>query len=571
MTNVQRSIAQARLRIFLQSWLTMLGWLSLGGLLLGGLLMLAARLVGVPVPGASYLVTVGFVLVVAPLVAWGRRPGADVTATVIDHRLNLKDRLGTALYAEAIRDNEFAAQVVEDAEDTASKLHLRDGFPIQLRKVWHYVPLVAALVAMLAAFVPQMDLLGWRSARAQRLAQQTQARTARDEVVRVIEAFQKLPPTDPELVDQDLFDAMKTLAELTRQDLSNPKMRQEAAAKLSAVQDKLAKQIEQTEQEFRSVKNTMSRLDAKQPGPADEFADALRRGDFEAAQAALEQLAQSLDGMTPQQKQALQQQLQNMSQQLQQMAQQQAQQAAQARQQMQQQLQNTGLSQQQMQQLMQQGMNQQAVQQALQQQGMSQQQAQQLAQQMQQQYQQMQRSGQSQSQYQGLGNSLGQMAGACQGGGGSQAMQPSAFQGGQQLQQMAQMQQQLQQMQMAQAQANNALNSLYPGQGQTRQAGTGEGGNPFGDERQMTGIQANAEADIGEGEGRVIASWLDQGQMARGDATVEFNQAITQARDDAEQAVTEDRVPRRYHESIRQYFNQLPESADQVRAPAAPR
>jgi len=59
--------------------------------------------------------------------------------------------------------------------------------------------------------------------------------------------------------------------------------------------------------------------------------------------------------------------------------------------------------------------------------------------------------------------------------------------------------------------------------------------------------------------------------MSPGEAQLEFDSAVTEARDYAERAVSEDRVPRRYHGTIKDYFNQLPESAEDVRrAPAAP-
>ena len=105
-----------------------------------------------------------------------------------------------------------------------------------------------------------------------------------------------------------------------------------------------------------------------------------------------------------------------------------------------------------------------------------------------------------------------------------------------------------------------------------REAGDGFGPNPLGPQPRTGPYTTTAEHDIQEGQGRVIASWQEGNGMAANEATVEFDQAITEARSDAEHAVTEDRVPRRYHDSIKDYFQQLPESPDQVRqAPAAPR
>lgn len=106
-----------------------------------------------------------------------------------------------------------------------------------------------------------------------------------------------------------------------------------------------------------------------------------------------------------------------------------------------------------------------------------------------------------------------------------------------------------------------------------REGGTGDGGNPFTGPNSGAGYQHNTYAanDIQQGEGRVIASWLENGKVASGEATVQFNASRTAAIQAAERAVTEDRAPRRYHETIKDYFQQLPEDPNAGRAPAAPR
>ena len=160
-------------------------------------------------------------------------------------------------------------------------------------------------------------------------------------------------------------------------------------------------------------------------------------------------------------------------------------------------------------------------------------------------------------------------------------MQQACNNAQQSLSQMAQMQQQLQQMQQGQSQAQSAMQQLYGGQGMQpgggsgqggQQAGTGEGGNPLGVEQQAHQYQTRYEGDIKQGQGKVIASWLENGEMMAGDATIEFDQAVTEARSSAEKAVTEDRVPRRFHNSLKSYFDNLPDSPGEVQdAPAAPR
>ncbi|NJL30445.1 MAG: hypothetical protein HC898_01775 [Phycisphaerales bacterium] len=71
----------------------------------------------------------------------------------------------------------------------------------------------------------------------------------------------------------------------------------------------------------------------------------------------------------------------------------------------------------------------------------------------------------------------------------------------------------------------------------------------------------------------MIASWLTPGENAAGPAQVEFDTAVREARSDAERAITEDRVPQRYHQAIKGYFNQLPQNPQEVRQspPPAPK
>ena len=59
-------------------------------------------------------------------------------------------------------------------------------------------------------------------------------------------------------------------------------------------------------------------------------------------------------------------------------------------------------------------------------------------------------------------------------------------------------------------------------------------------------------------QGKVIARWLRDGKLSKGQSKVQYNQAVHKAKEAAERAVSEDRVPTRYHRAIKRYFDQLP-------------
>ncbi len=615
MNPVQRAIAAARRRIVAQHWLTATGWALLGGVALAGALVLLERLLATPIPFVSYYVLAGLAVLIPPVSAMLRRPTIPRAAVLVDERLKLKDRIATSLYAASLTDDPFAQQVVSDAARSATGLRVTQVFPIRLAKVWGYVPPAALVVALLAWMLEPMDLAGFAAARRRAAMQQAQAAAQREELAKVVQAVHRVEVKKDAAGTDESLEALQELASLTERDLTDPKMRRDAAAKLSRVQEQLAAVQQRKEAEFRPIQNAMSQLDPATTGPADEFADALRRADFQAALQALQKLTDQVDQLSPEDKQALQQQLEQLAQQLEQAAQQQQAQQQQAQQQLQQMAQQAGLSQQQTQQFqsgqMSQQQLQQTIQQNLQQQGVppqqAQQQSQQMAQQMQQQQQQCQSSGQCQNTSQGLSQSMSQMAQslsqqqqASQGQQGqqgqgqqpSQQFAPSAHGAQQQLDQLAQMQQQMQQMQQAQQQAQQSMQQMaqgggQPGQGQGQgvpgqgggvggsKAGTGSGGNPLGGHSQMTGHTTTEQRENNDAQGRVIATWLSQGEVAKGEPTVEFNTAITQAQQSAEQAVADDRVPRRFHSTIKNYFDQLPATPEEVTkpsgAPAAPR
>ena len=657
MNAVHQTIARTRRRVFFDTWLRTLGWLALVWVALACLILIGDRLAALSIPLPAVWVyggLAGVLFLLAPILAWQRRPDDETIASMIDDRLGLKDSLGTALYVEQVKDNVFAKEVLDTADRAASTARVEQAFEIRLGRGWGISLPAAAVFGLLFVFLPSgLDLFGLEENKTQQEQQQAQSEEVKRKVLQANALLKEVETNESELVEADPDDVFKELASLTQRDLTNPEFKRQTMTKLADVQDKLAAAEKSKRQQVNQNKNQMSRLDPGTRGPADRFADAMRRGDFQAAQKELQRIADSLEGMPDAEKKLLQQQLQNMADQLGQMAEQQAELEKQAQEQIKQQLEQAGLNEQQIQQLQQQGYNQQAVQQAVQQaqqaQGQSvqqaQQQAQQTAQQVQQLNQQSQNAQQSAQQNSGMCNSFGQMAqslnqqgqqqqqgqgqqqgqqgqqqnqqgqqqgqgqqGQQQQGQGQQQQQGQFSQGAwqtqQQLQQMAQMQNQMQQMQNAQQQMQQAMQQMQQGGGQGqqqgqqqgggqgqqqgqgpggqqqnqaggpggRQGGSGTGGNPLGQERMAGNHTSYSEYDIQQGQGRVIASWQENGEMTAGEATVEFDQAITEARSDAEHAVTEDRVPRRYHDSIKDYFQQLPDSPDQVRqAPAAPR
>jgi len=151
-------------------------------------------------------------------------------------------------------------------------------------------------------------------------------------------------------------------------------------------------------------------------------------------------------------------------------------------------------------------------------------------------------------------------------------VQQAANDARQELNRLAQQQQQGQQLRQSQQQAQQAMQQLAQGGGLGgSDAGTGDSGARFLPQQGLSApyrVRDERDAASATRGGKSIVSWRPDGQVERGESTVTHDTAVTEARHDAEQAVTEDRVPKRYHGPIRDYFNQLPAPSETTPAKA---
>ncbi|MEX2544684.1 MAG: hypothetical protein WD316_06110 [Phycisphaeraceae bacterium] len=597
MNTLDRCIARARRRLLLTRWLHVLAWWSLAGVGAAAVLLLAERLLGLPVAVGVYGLLAAAVVggAGAGATAYVRLPGPQAVAELLDDRLGLKDRLGSGLYARGLRDEPMAGRVVADAAQTAERVAVRDALPLTLGRAWAAVPAAAVALAMLFAFVPaDVGLLGGlrgESAAADEDADAERQRAAADDEAEV----RRLADADLENADAD--ELMDRLASLSNRELGSGAERREAERELTELRDRLEAIYEQEDAQAQSLRSMLSQLDVDAPGPGRELADALRRADYDEAEQQLAALAQQMeDGeLTEAQRGQLQTQLEQFQEQLAAIGQQTRADAEVSREQAEKALSDAGLTPEQIEQLRDADEEalREALEQAMREQGLDEQQAREQASQLAKQTSEQQRQAQQQREAgqmsERLGESMGGMAQGLDEQGQAQEGQPGeggeegqasegfaqgAGQGQEELARLAQMQERLQKMAAAGGQGGNAMQQAAGGSpGDTlrqnpnaggRGAGAGVGNDPIGQERRVEGYQQRGEDAAGEARaGRVIASWSEPGPVDAGEARLQFDDAVTEARSEAEQAVTDDRVPRRYHGSIREYFRQLPTSVEE--------
>lgn len=263
--------------------------------------------------------------IVATLLAHRARLSRARVALVVDERLDLRERLTTALHCRG-RDDAFAQAAVEDARvaigDPKFSAALRRRFPVQAPRQWYVAPLLALLTAGAAA-LPSTDLFS--SQKEQEIQQ------ASDEVRKSVDAAltDVMKQVDEsEALKNELGDA---LGDMTKEGqdpkaLKTPdQLRRDAIKKMTDLNQKLDDLINgEKGKTSDALKDALSQIKPPDEGPGKELAESLAKGDFSAAQKALEDMQKKLEQgqMNAQEKQQAQQQMADMAKQLEQLAEQ---------------------------------------------------------------------------------------------------------------------------------------------------------------------------------------------------------------------------------------------------------
>lgn len=488
-------------------------------------------------PGLALLaLTVAFV-------AWLRRRVNELqVAIAVDDRLDLREKLSTALHV-ARREDAFARAAVEDAinvaRDARTRETVRRRFPVEPPNRWWFTPLVAVIAVLAALLIPQGNLFAGSEEESESAAAPS------SEVVEVLEAtvakikenkdlanelkdiFEELDPTklDPEALktpDGDRREALKKLSDLSR--------------RLDELQEEKGKTAEALEQAMRQLKSSPD------SGLARELTEALAEGNFRKAQEKLQEMKAKAEGgeLDKAQREKLAQELQDLADQLNKLAQQQKAledalvkagidpALAQNPQQLQQAIQqNPNLTQQQKQQLRQAA------------------QAQQAAAQM----------------CRGMGQAMGNMAQAL---GQGQGMGQGAGQMGRMLNDAQALRQMLKQAQAMANQLQGQCQGLGQGLRMGRGPGMGPPGQGAGGEAAIakTPIQTKTDKVASkDNQADVIANTLFDGPLIKGESTAAFKQAALSAVESYADHVSDDQLPRKYHEAIKEVFSALERKA----------
>ena len=565
MSGLHRVVSRAQRRLWFIRWCHDLGWSAAGAAGVFVAIVLINRLFSFGWPLAVIAIGLAGVALVGSVV-WCvlTREDAITAATRLDENAGLKERLSTGLFIETGRDP-FERAVQRDAERISAGLtvsqHIRFVWPESLG--YGLASVVAAV--LLTWLMPNYDLLGREKQRDEQQVEQKKLAQVRENILQQIERVKKVARRNTDLKDGAAMEELDALA--TMQTVAPETLRREAIKKLGKLGDDLKARrdaakfdaVTQMKNMLRELRNPRAA-----PSPVNKLRNALAKGDFKAASEALKQvqaqLAQAQASGDQMRIDQLQKQMNALAVKLDKVAK--------ARKQTANQLKQAGLKKEQIEKLLANlpKMNAGQLAKALQQANpnLSEQQLQKLVRQM------MQNQGAAQAAQQlaqNLQNMAGQMGqpGQMQGGQGGEGMMAAAAQ----LSELEQLEQELDELQVTLNEIQMGMNQLGGGQGQGPGPGQGQGfgqnmarqgrgaGGGFRPEDEAAYRLRRRKAKIKTGRGQIIGQTFIDGKQFAGDATSEFIEAVQAAQDDTADALADDRIPRKYHPAIRNYYRQI--------------
>jgi hypothetical protein len=104
-------------------------------------------------------------------------------------------------------------------------------------------------------------------------------------------------------------------------------------------------------------------------------------------------------------------------------------------------------------------------------------------------------------------------------------------------------------------------------EGDSKKRGSGSGGAGQGQgyrDSDADGQTATKSARVQgpSGSGPAVASWYFKGSQIKGEAKRDFSQAVQSGNASAEEAISDNQIPKKYEDSVKKYFGQLEEMGD---------
>ncbi|HOA75478.1 MAG TPA: hypothetical protein PL151_09915 [Phycisphaerae bacterium] len=297
MDEVQAKVRQAQRRLWLNRWLSKLGWSATAGAVTFVLFVVFERML-LDLNDEAYVLwrvaggLAGAVLLASLIWTFVTRESLAAAAARLDQAAHLKERLSTALHFAQSSDP-FAQAAVADARHISTLVTPRAYLPVQVPRSAPYAGGSFVLALLFCWLFPVLDLSGKQAARQEEQIKQEQLERVKIEVKPVMDKLREIQKKHPELQKQT---PQADPLEMAKMD--NPAdLKKNAIKEINAS----AARLEQKKGEaglgkVEEFKQMLRKL-AAQPTPTSMvsmLSKALAKGDFKAAQEALNTIRQEL-------------------------------------------------------------------------------------------------------------------------------------------------------------------------------------------------------------------------------------------------------------------------------------
>ena len=495
------------------------------------------------IPAVAILAAVAAIYVLVRW--WLRRPSPMRIALEIDERLALRERFSTTLAVSESADP-FAVAVREETYARLPRVNVAGRFPIRLSRRWAYAAAGWAAVALLVFYMPPLDLLGREAEEKKAAAEEKrleQARTSVKQEVAKVEAMVKQ------------LGAAEMAAELANLNEAAPgtppaEIRRRAIRALGELPAKLQQsQAGERAEAAQALQQMMKQLKMPSQGLSRDLAKALARGEFREAANLIRKMQEraAQRDLKPEEREALAKELAELAKQMERLAEQ--------RKAMEEALEKAGLDKKLA------NLDEDALRRALEKSGLDAQEIQKLI-------------DKARAFRTASANcrALGQALAACSSGTpGLDGLSPdglAALAG--QLDALEAMRQQLALMNATLDEIESGMAMLGMGMGligpfefgDSDQAAGGSGGPGRGSAPVETAESGDFKTSSTRvrspaGAGPVVGTWYEQEEQIKGEAQRQAQETLQAAKDRAAEAVSENRIPSRYHGAVKQYFGDL--------------
>jgi hypothetical protein len=263
---------------------------------------------------AATVLAVALALTVAALARpWSRLRAAKE----LDRRLELRDRLGTAIElserpAPGV-EPPFIELALREAERVAAGVEPARAVPIRWGRSWLAGAVLLLLALAVGLWMPRLDLIE-RQARERAL----HAAQVRESIAQALDVAQSAAGERAPAGDAASAPELQAIREIERElaagRASPEQARAETARHLQTLAERLESAARQQHSRSEAVKDALSRARrAEGDEESDDIARALRQGDFAAAARAAEELARDLPRLSPDQRRRVAEQLRDLS------------------------------------------------------------------------------------------------------------------------------------------------------------------------------------------------------------------------------------------------------------------